>query len=326
LFGEFEMDDDFSEEMLDQIGAFNIDEEIKAGSTLAASTLPADLAIVNNETERYLRGVVQKIRITMKDTAVELAELRGIVWNQAKSVDLLVNPLISEPWLVGEIQDWAETNAGLWTKLGKEMTDEINVAVMNYRNLGSTYDGLIDAVKSTSKNMTNKRAAEIIESRFNKDIAAAALKNMEAGGSRKALAEIIQNIDQNVTKRRAKLIANDQVGKLANQITKIRAIRAEVGEYEWVTMRDDRVRPTHQALDRSIQTFGVGIEPGEEVMCRCVAMPIIETESEIEDEINDGEKRRQEWTERAAANERIQREKDRIWAQENGRDVDSANF
>ena len=79
-----------------------------------------------------------------------------------------------------------------------------------------------------------------------------------------------------VTESRAALIARDQVGKLFGDINKQRQANLGVTRYVWRTVRDNRVREEHEALDGdSIAWDSPPAEghPGEAVNCRCYADP-----------------------------------------------------
>ena len=79
-----------------------------------------------------------------------------------------------------------------------------------------------------------------------------------------------------VTESRAALIARDQVGKLFGDINKQRQTNLGVTRYVWRTVRDNRVRDEHEALDGdSIAWDSPPAEghPGEAVNCRCYADP-----------------------------------------------------
>lgn len=104
-----------------------------------------------------------------------------------------------------------------------------------------------------------------------------------------------------VSKSRADLIARDQVLKLNAQVTRERQQASGITEYTWVTSRDERVRGNpngkypdsshdHYSLDGTRQRWdappqvaddGTTAHPGEDYMCRCVAVPIL---SFLEDE------------------------------------------
>ncbi len=80
----------------------------------------------------------------------------------------------------------------------------------------------------------------------------------------------------NIGKRRAKLIARDQVGKLYGQINATRQKNIGVTHFIWRTANDERVRDEHQALNGRRFTYSSppseGL-PGEPIQCRCYAEP-----------------------------------------------------
>lgn len=77
-------------------------------------------------------------------------------------------------------------------------------------------------------------------------------------------------------------LARDQVSGLDGLLTKI--LHAEIGldDFIWRTCRDDKVRPTHRALEGKLCSWsnlpksnGISIYPSSENNCRCVARPIV---------------------------------------------------
>jgi SPP1 gp7 family putative phage head morphogenesis protein len=83
-----------------------------------------------------------------------------------------------------------------------------------------------------------------------------------------------------ITRRRAKLIARDQTKKLNSSLTKLRQQELGVEEYVWQTSGDERVRATHRANDgkkfRWDDPPKVTGHPGNDVNCRCVALPVLD--------------------------------------------------
>ncbi len=80
---------------------------------------------------------------------------------------------------------------------------------------------------------------------------------------------------------RAKVIANDQMGKLQGKLTEIRQTTAGVTSYFWRSMDDDDVRDTHQDFDDNEFKWATGSpegHPGEPINCRCHAEAIINTD------------------------------------------------
>lgn len=94
------------------------------------------------------------------------------------------------------------------------------------------------------------------------------------GASMKTLRQVV--VDRTgVSRARATLIAVDQVAKLSGQLTELRQRSAGIERYRWVTAGDERVRPTHRARNGKTYAWkAVGIRPGSEIRCRCVAAPI----------------------------------------------------
>lgn len=82
-----------------------------------------------------------------------------------------------------------------------------------------------------------------------------------------------------ITRRRAELIARDQVGKLNGQLTMLRQSAYGVETYIWRTSLDERVRQMH--ADREGERFEWSTppedgHPGMPIQCRCVAEPDIQ--------------------------------------------------
>jgi len=85
-----------------------------------------------------------------------------------------------------------------------------------------------------------------------------------------------------ITERRARLIARDQTSKLNANITQFRSQSVGLRTYQWQTVEDERVRPTHRANNEQIFSWDkppaeTG-HPGHDINCRCLAIP---TEEEV---------------------------------------------
>ena len=84
-----------------------------------------------------------------------------------------------------------------------------------------------------------------------------------------------------VNEKRAALIACDQVGKLNSQLAQLEQMNQDVDSYIWVTMKDNRVRPTHR--EREGKRFywdspPSGGHPGWAIRCRCTALGCYDTD------------------------------------------------
>lgn len=105
------------------------------------------------------------------------------------------------------------------------------------------------------------------------------------------------NLQKGVFKKvetRAELIARDQVAKLNGQLAGLRQAEIGVDRYFWNTSLDERVRPTHSAMEGRLCSWtnasvysndggetwlsrssigGVELHPGQDYQCRCSASP-----------------------------------------------------
>ena len=94
---------------------------------------------------------------------------------------------------------------------------------------------------------------------------------------KQALSKVL-NREFKVSGSNLRRLTRDQTSKVIGQLTRARHQQLGIEEYVWRTAQDERVRPTHAALDGTRQRYdsppSVG-NPGEDVMCRCVAIPVI---------------------------------------------------
>jgi SPP1 gp7 family putative phage head morphogenesis protein len=81
---------------------------------------------------------------------------------------------------------------------------------------------------------------------------------------------------------RAALIARDQVAKFTGSLAKTRQQAAGVQWFRWSSSLDERVRPSHRAVNGQEFSWdalpvldGEEAYPGQPIQCRCVAIPIL---------------------------------------------------
>lgn len=82
-----------------------------------------------------------------------------------------------------------------------------------------------------------------------------------------------------LTRRRARLIARDQMGKLLAASAMAQQQAAGVTRYIWRAVGDERTRPEHRRRDGQIFYWSSPPpdgHPGEPVLCRCVAEPMLD--------------------------------------------------
>lgn len=116
------------------------------------------------------------------------------------------------------------------------------------------------------------------------------LKGIVVRGARAGVHQsvIAEQIEQRfaMPKKRAALIANDQVGKLNGELNQIRQQRLGVRRYRWSSSQDERVRKRHRQLNGTIQEWakppvtdertGERAHPGQPIRCRCQPIPIVD--------------------------------------------------
>jgi SPP1 gp7 family putative phage head morphogenesis protein len=220
------------------------------------------------------KGVEQynsnSIRNTLMATAVAVSVFNDKQWNKFTRRILGDPLLVAEPWLGEVIQAWANANYRLIKSLTDEYIKKLNTIVADGVLEGRTYDAIM------------------------KDL---------------------RKMNVSLTKKRARLLSRDQVGKLNGALSKRRQQEAGLDLYRWLTARDERVRSTHKALhnkicrwdDSSVYADNLaeatgdnwsrrstirayeGI-PGQDIQCRCTAVPMFDdifeqVDSELEDEM-----------------------------------------
>ena len=141
-----------------------------------------------------------------------------------------------------------------------------------------------------------KEAAKLIKSipvQHHVRVEKAVLSALRTGQSTSDLAKEIERIGS-ITRRRARIIARDQVGTALGEVTRIQQQSLGLKRFRWQTMSDERVRPAagqkvragynHRALHGRIFTWAEGApkiysysgRPGVDILCRCQALPVIE--------------------------------------------------
>lgn len=85
-----------------------------------------------------------------------------------------------------------------------------------------------------------------------------------------------------ISDKRAKVIARDQISKFNADLNERRHVQAGITKYIWLTSADERVRPLHRSLNGETYEYGKptgaeqGLPPGQPILCRCVAQAIVE--------------------------------------------------
>lgn len=115
------------------------------------------------------------------------------------------------------------------------------------------------------------------------------------GSSIRDIQKAIQE-QYDTSRRKAQLLARDQVATLNAQLTKMQQQDAGCKKYRWSDSRDGRVRDCHRELNGKVFSWddppemwyetkkgrvytGRRCHPGEDNCCRCVAIPVFDRDS-----------------------------------------------
>lgn len=219
------------------------------------------------------------------DEAERLIETLGLNIGQTARV----NPAILAENIGQKTSDW---NNKEWRKIMKGVLG-VNV------NLREPW--LNNQLQSFTKN--NVALIKSIKDKSVTDIEGILQRGVAAGDRSSTIQKQIQK-QFGATRRRARLIARDQVAKLNSDITKARQESLGIDTYTWRTSKDERVRgnpgglypsakPSHFVMDGKVCKWSdpsvysedggetwiprVGkmplVHPGQAVQCRCIAEP-----------------------------------------------------
>lgn len=142
----------------------------------------------------------------------------------------------------------------------------------------------------------NASLIKSVATEFKQEIADTIMANVQDG---QRSTNLITQIKEryNVSQSRAKLIARDQTSKLNGSLVKARAQALGSKTYVWSSVRDERARPDHVAMDGMLcrwddpnvfsrdngETWedrskinGVKLHPTEPINCRCAALAQVE--------------------------------------------------
>lgn len=229
---------------------------------LPTDRLPFDLRTAVVSSIDRSKGVHERVQQFLEAAEVNLkVAVSGIEVDQALSV------------IRGDLyRQFERSVSGLeFVEVAPDFTPEINAAIA--REFTNNLDLYVK----------NFLAIEIPEMR--EEVA----KNAFAGYRADRLARTIE-ARYGVTKRKAAFLADQETGLLVSRYRQEKAASIGATTYEWSTSHDERVRPDHKRLDGTIHSFdsppitnlktGARNNPGEDFRCRCVAMAIIQVQTD----------------------------------------------
>lgn len=169
----------------------------------------------------------------------------------------------------------------------KSLTSAIRRAVGVDLSGALSNDGIREAMAEAIK--ANVALITDIPKEYFSKLEKAIGKSWESGVRWEDIAAEVERVGD-VTESRAKIIARDQTSKMNSAFNKERQTSIGIEKYQWQTSEDERVRESHAELDG--QTFswddppevdGEPANPGEPILCRCVAIPVFDLD-DVEEE------------------------------------------
>ncbi|MBK8199224.1 MAG: minor capsid protein [Acidobacteria bacterium] len=173
---------------------------------------------------------------------------------------------------IGRLAEWAES-VGRWhgRKWQARVMAAVNIDVTPLTRSETIGPALREAISESTRLIRDigDQTADRLER--------AALEAFENGEGKAGLAKRLRD-EFGYARRRANLIAEDQLGKLTGKLDELRQSEAGIDSYQWLTVGDGRVRPTHAARNGDEFRWSdppIGGHPGTEIRCRCRARAVI---------------------------------------------------
>lgn len=243
-----------------------------------------------------LKKYLPEIELILKDTRSDSAEFREdskilnfserfsrTIRKMEKELEEKLGGLDTDLFMKKVAKKANTNNARQWLKLIKK-TFGVDLDG-HYYNKG-TWADLIDRWSEQNvgfiKSIPNDALAEmrqIVQNGY-----------YEQWGTTKIRNEIVKAFG--VSKKKAKMLAVDQMGTLCSQITRKQQTDAGITHYRWKARNDNRVRESHRAYNGKIFSWddpppswymtksrgkvftGRKCHPGEDYCCRCMAIPV----------------------------------------------------
>lgn len=236
----------------------------RVADKVAARTSDWNTKLITNEISRELQGTAVKKETKRLFTTLTKARLEGDYTKKKgpilRRLKKLKSPEVqkvliqkhsafqykTEPWLRESLKAFSENNVTLIKSNNIQFLDQSQELIYRSMQAGERHEAIASKLFSRQKDNLGRMSVY-----------------------RKA-------------ETRAAVIARDQVSKLNGNLTRMRQENTGVRYYIWRTAGDGRVRPAHRSLANKRYSWkkgAGGLHPGEDVMCRCYAEPILELPS-----------------------------------------------
>lgn len=240
---------------------------------------------------RLLRAVLRKLK---ELTLAEMEEIKGALRQDSTESEKIIEEILADFIKSGVKTDVMEGVRRIMNSVDKTAKENLRQAFRNCLQVDVFIDDteLLNKVTEEWYSSQSKLVNSIV-STYTDKLGIVVSNAVQRGSLYKDVKEEIKGI-YDVTDNRAKFIARNEIGNLNAITTKTRQEEAGIYCYEWQTSQDERVRDSHAAMDGDIYYWSgnkVGeinglkvypapkFHPGMDYNCRCVAIPIIDTEA-----------------------------------------------
>lgn len=167
---------------------------------------------------------------------------------------------------------------GVDARLVKNLAKSIGVDLTDTLDAEEIKPAMAEAIAA------NVDLIKSIPSQYFQEVEEVVTKTFRDGMRWEDAVDEIQRVGE-VTSTRAKVIARDQMGKLNSSFNQVRQTGLGIEEYEWRGVGDQRERDSHKAMEGQRCRWnkppivdGEAVHPGQAILCRCSAVPIVDLE------------------------------------------------
>jgi len=139
-------------------------------------------------------------------------------------------------------------------------------------------DGTFSTAKSDAWARSNARLIRSIAEAHLDRVADVVAEGVRVGSRADVVAGRLREGVQ-ISARKAKAIARDQIATLQGQVVAARQTKLGITRYRWRTVGDSRVRTAHRAREGQIFAWDrppADGHPGQPINCRCYAEPVLD--------------------------------------------------
>jgi SPP1 gp7 family putative phage head morphogenesis protein len=203
----------------------------------------------------------------------------------------LLGPIHAAARKLGNLDAWAKRMVGLAVEANRDSVDT-RLARVIHEAIGVDVSRILNANGPLLQSMRTATAANIaliktIPPQYFDRVLETVSNGWTQGLRWESLVEQIQR-DGDITENRAKLIARDQTAKMNAAFGRERSKQVGIERAEWLTSKDERVRPNHAAMEGVVYDLngpgplinddGEPCFPGDDYQCRCDFAPVVDME------------------------------------------------